>query len=171
MQPATHPSIRTARIYASSSGQDTNRQTACLHASAVLGKSGFIIACSAVSFDAAKNVSASSGSHRRRDTSLFCIILVFVLIVAERVLGEMRQRANALVDHIPQAHRQMVAVPAVQCHAFKTVAVVRALLLARAMVPCGAHLVQEFLKWSPCQDHAKKKMREPVFSKSDFVEA
>ena len=27
------------------------------------------------------------------------------------------------------------------------------------------------VKWFPCQDHAKEKMREPVFSKSDFVEA
>ena len=30
---------------------------------------------------------------------------------------------------------------------------------------------RQYVKWSPCQDHAKKKMREPVFSKSDFVEA
>ena len=31
--------------------------------------------------------------------------------------------------------------------------------------------IESVVKWFPCQDHAKEKMREPVFSKSDFVEA
>ena len=66
------------------------------------------------------------------------------LIVVQRAFGHMRQGAQTLVDHIPQAHGQMVAVAAVDGHALEAVAVVRTGLLAGAVVARLANLTQEF---------------------------
>lgn len=47
------------------------------------------------------------------------------------------------IDHVPQAHGQMVTMPAMDGHAFKTVAVMRTGLLAGAMVAALPHLPQK----------------------------
>ena len=57
----------------------------------------------------------------------------------------MAERGDPFVDHIPQAHGQVVAVPAVDGDALKAVAVMRARLRAGAVVARLAHLLQEFL--------------------------
>ena len=62
----------------------------------------------------------------------------------ERALGDVAESGDALVDHIPQAHGQVVAVAAVDGHAFEAVAVMAAGLLAGAVVAGLTHLTQEF---------------------------
>ena len=56
----------------------------------------------------------------------------------------MAESGQPLVYHIPQAHRQMVAVSAVNGDTLKAVSVMAARLLARAVVAGFAHLPQKF---------------------------
>lgn len=57
-----------------------------------------------------------------------------VLVGAQRAFGHVAESRQPLVYHIPQAHRQMVAVSAVDSHALEAVAVMAARLLTRAVV-------------------------------------
>lgn len=67
-----------------------------------------------------------------------------ILIGAQRAFGYVAESRQPLIYHIPQAHRQMVAVSAVDSHALEAVAVMAARLLARAVVTGFAHLTQKF---------------------------
>ncbi len=92
-------------------------------------------------FAAAAAVAAASAALRLGGLALG---LDACFIGMERALGDVAESGDALVYHVPQAHGQVVAVAAVDGHAFEAVAVMAAGLLAGAVVAGLTHLTQEF---------------------------
>ena len=69
---------------------------------------------------------------------------MLVLILAQRALGHVGQRGQTLIDHIPHAHRQVIAMTTVNGHAFKAVAVMGTGFLAWAVIAGFAYLTEKF---------------------------
>lgn len=67
----------------------------------------------------------------------------------QAAFGHMRQCRNALVEHIPHAHGQMVPMSPMQSHALKAVAMMRAGLFAGTMIAALPHLLQKLLLQFP----------------------
>lgn len=69
---------------------------------------------------------------------------MLVLILAQRALGHVGQRGQTLIDHIPHAHRQVIAMTTVNGHAFKAVAVMGTGFLTWAVIAGFAYLTEKF---------------------------